>query len=246
MVSAVVPCNRDGCRARPDFGAPSNRPAHQVRGRLAFALWRRISDGERHAPFRHALQSATKPRLYAPIPDLPSVLQELNSWLADEHQWRSARASNWTTLLGDLVSSWENLGPSLRRCLGDDTKREIEEVKAVRKGVRRSDHSPDESPRRRLERATRKIKSSLLQEEALLASWRDMVDAPQITLAVSYARLLLALAHLRGQSPDSGRSGLSNPQRYDRDITRARGGTPMGHGEYPRWGEPSWAERLRG
>jgi hypothetical protein len=196
----------------------------------------------------HALRSAKTPLLYAPIPDLPSVLQELSSWLADEHQWRSAKASNWTSLLGDLISSWENLGPSLQKCLDDDTKREIDEVEAVRKGMRRGNHLPDESTRRRLERATQKIKSGLLREEALLASWRDMVDAPQTIVAVSYARLLLALAHLRGDSPDSLADRVCRILRDSyRDITRARGNAPKKKqdGEYPRRGEASCAERLQ-
>jgi hypothetical protein len=196
----------------------------------------------------HALQAATKPRLYEPVPDLPEVLQELDGWLADEHQWRSARATNWATLLSDLGGAWEKLGPSVQTSLEGEARQAMDELRAVRKAIRRSDHSPDESTRRRLEEASRTLGSNLLREDMLLAAWKDIVDASETKQAVSRARLLLALGLMRGDPPESlvrrVRGILGN---HYLDVTHARGEAPnrSEDGDYPRRAEASCDERLR-
>jgi hypothetical protein len=195
----------------------------------------------------HALQAAAKPRLYEAVLDLPAVLQELEGWLADDHQWQSGKSHNWATLLADLASSWEKLGSNLQSLLGDGgAKHAFDETQHVQKALKGGGHSPDESTRRRLKGAAEAIRSNLLNDCSLRAAWADLIETSGPAEAVSSARLLLALGSLRGDAPESlvRRIGGILGDEYVR-VTIARGDTPEREGEeFPRSANASPSERL--
>lgn len=193
----------------------------------------------------HALHAAAKPRLYEAVPDLPVVLQELDGWLADEHQWRSGRPQNWATLLSDLNSAWKKMGPKLHSRLSAVANPSYEETQLVRRALKQGNLPPDESMRRRLQRSASAIRSELLQDASLLAAWTDLLESTGPSAAASSARLLLRLGELHGHAADSLirrlRSILSDEYFA---VTLARGETPS-RAEVPNSADASVTERIQ-
>lgn len=150
-----------------------------------------------------ALQRAVKPNRYQPVPDLPDMLGELEDWVGDEHQWRSGRPQNWSTLLSDLIDSLSRLGDHLRKCLEPLAEPVREEILIVRRRLKQSKAPPDESMRRRLQRVGEELRTELLRNSALSAAWADVISADGPAQSIDLARLLLSLGELRGHARTS-------------------------------------------
>jgi hypothetical protein len=150
-----------------------------------------------------ALKEAEKPDRYGVVPYLPAMLNELEAWVGDEHQWRSGWPPNWSTLLSDLDSSLQKGGDNLAARLKQSVGHAREELRLVRSRLTQGKSPPDESTRRRLQRVGDAVRAELMKDTALIAAWADIIAAEGPSQSVDLARLLLSIGDLRGHAQSS-------------------------------------------
>jgi hypothetical protein len=150
-----------------------------------------------------ALRAATKGRLLVAVPPILDVLDELDSWLADDHQWRNASPRNRVSLIDDLRAASDALGPRLRGALEADNRGPVEELRRSRADLGDGRRPPDESLRRSLARSATAVRACLLADDSLMAAWSDLLSAGGPEEATSAARTILHLAEARGHGSES-------------------------------------------
>lgn len=152
---------------------------------------------------RAALSAAKQPVHAAERLPLPTVLSELNVWLADERQWHAAYAANWKSLINDVEQSLEGCGSEIQDVLLSPDQNARTELTAVRRRITGSKTAPDASLRRRLQRVCELLTSRLQSSEVLLAALNELrVAAARADpeAAEGAARELIELAVSAGRS----------------------------------------------
>lgn len=150
-----------------------------------------------------ALNAALKPSSTPESPQIIEVLDELNSWLSDDRQWRGGSPRNWISLIDDLRVAIEDLGPRLRKTLHDENPAALGELKHIRAEFRQSPSSTDGSLRRRLARLAATLGDSLVGDEALRGAWNDLLAARGWEQSRAMAKILLRLGESRGHASES-------------------------------------------
>lgn len=174
---------------------------------------------------RDALRSAERERALSSTLSIPAVLAELEQWLDDERQWIQGSGRDWAALLDDLTAAWDDTGPELHASLVEAAGAAMSELAQIRKKLgQRAER--DRSTKRRLELAAVSIRTALLEEEALSAAWKDLLEAEGVGDSRKAARLLAGLTSLAGH----GAQLLGRLQRILADdafeIAQARGEEP--------------------
>ncbi|MBS1891562.1 MAG: hypothetical protein JST59_09725 [Actinobacteria bacterium] len=152
---------------------------------------------------RKALRAATRERLLVAVPPILDVLDELDSWLADDHQWRNASPRNRVSLIDDLRAASDALGPHLREVLEVGSRSPVEELRRSRAALGDGRRPPDESLRRSLAGSVAAVRARVLADDSLKAAWSDLLSAGGPEEGASAARTLLRLAEARGHGEDS-------------------------------------------
>lgn len=167
-----------------------------------------------------------RPARFAAAAELPVVLSELEQWLGDERQWVSGYSNQWTSLLDDIQSARKATGATFSGFLGTGDRAEVwGEIAGVRRALKRHRRGgPDPVLRRRLSRVAQALRAALLQPEALLAAWEDLINAKSDEVALRRAYTLLALG------AEQGLDGIRTSQillevlrNYDYRIANLRG-----------------------
>ena len=146
---------------------------------------------------RDALRSAERKNDLSSTLSISAVLAELEQWLEDERQWTQGSGKDWGALLDDLTGAWVDAGPELCASLVNAAGTAKSEVAEIRKELGQKAER-DRSTKRRLELAADSIRAALLDEEALGAAWKDLLEAEGIRDSRKAARLLSGLTGLAG------------------------------------------------
>jgi len=156
-----------------------------------------------------ALAAARRQEPWPERMQLPDAVEELSSWLNDERQWSSAHASNWVSLMNDVISAIRVFGPEAQQATEcSDLCDQLEECRTM---LNMKETRSDPALRRRLSRLLTTIRERFQRVDVLVAAWTDLthrVANPDV--AEESARQLLALSAWLGHDPEGLRKGLSN------------------------------------
>lgn len=193
---------------------------------------------------RKALGARLKAPLFVEVPQIIDLLDELESWLADDRQWRSGSPHNWTSLIDDLRAAIGDLGPLLSRAVHDKNRAAFVDLKRVRAEFRDNSSPPDGSLRRRLARLATALRESLLTDDALTGAWGDLLNARGWRQSRSAARVLLRLAETRGHAAESLATRLGRILADNADALAVERGEKPEEGAFRRTAGSTIEERL--
>jgi hypothetical protein len=136
---------------------------------------------------------------------LGPLLQELDAWLADDRQWRSAQPQHWRALLDDVASELAALEALGRPPFQDELRRLREELLRHRQRFHQNAGEPDAALRRQLVRFSRRVRAVASSDEVLDAAWERLLhwadtDVRKAELGV---RVVRDLAELQGHDADA-------------------------------------------
>ena len=140
----------------------------------------------------------------------PDVLQigvllgELDSWLADERQWRRGEPTHWRSLIDDVLDRLRALrslsSPPIQQALSDS----FDEFTQGRNGFQKDAGPPDDALRRQLRRLSAVVRTEITKPELLVMAWKRIIDWTQSDpeRAIAGTGVLRDLAELGGHDPD--------------------------------------------
>jgi hypothetical protein len=145
----------------------------------------------------------------SPILTLGGLLHELDAWLGDDRQWRSADPGGWRTLIGDVRRAVHFIqmlsSPPHQEQLIAATVELDALGTSLGKGVSdKRDAPPDDVLRRRLIRVVTLVRNTVVDDQVLASAWNRTLEWMQAgnSSARDGAIALRDLADLRGQDPD--------------------------------------------
>jgi hypothetical protein len=134
-----------------------------------------IADQERLERVEAALRGARHPPLFPETVDLSLLVRELESWLADERQWRHAYTPSWKSLVRDVRRSVIAYPPSvLASAGGGDGLRD--ELDLCAREIAEKELPREELLRRRLGSICTRLREGLTSPGARAAAWDDVIS----------------------------------------------------------------------
>jgi hypothetical protein len=136
---------------------------------------------------------------------LAPLLQELDAWLADDRQWRSAQPQHWRALLDDVASELAGLEALGRPPFQDNLRRLREELLRHRQRFNQKSGEPDAAFRRQLVRVSRRVRAVVSNDEVLDAAWERLLQWAEtdVRKAELGVRAVRDLAELQGHDADA-------------------------------------------
>lgn len=160
-------------------------------------------------------QAHRRPPRFSAAAEVPVVLSELEEWLADERQWVSGYSGQWRSLIDDLITARSAVGERFGTYLRSDARAGVwAELARVRRALKeRRQGGPDPVLRRRLKKSAEQLRLAIVEADALLAAWEDLLLVSSDEAALARAHTLLILAAEQSLDPKSIASQLAEVLR---------------------------------